>query len=156
MEKLNFLRLNLFKKASNTLKSCCAGKVRLFTRDCSVKQKMQRSGFLLPLLRVVPDCFLGYFLPRPLPCSLNSNIPVSPKHVHTYVSFLLLGVHPTRPASRLSRCSSVSPLPRQSPEDPRAPSAEESPESSELTAAQFRVLTCAASRTVKFHLRSSS
>ena len=80
--------------------------MRLFTWDCSVEQKIQRSGFLLSLLRVVPDCFLDNFLPCPLPCNLNSNIPVSQKHVHTYVSFLLLGVHPTWPTSHLSRCSS--------------------------------------------------
>lgn len=80
--------------------------MRLFTRDCSVERKIQRSGFLLSLLRVVPDCFLDNFLPCPLPCNLNSNIPVSQKHVHTYVSFLLLGVHPTWPTSHLSRCSS--------------------------------------------------
>lgn len=95
--------------------------------DCSHERLFSRAEN--PEIRLssffVPDCFLGYFLPRPLPCNLNSNIPVSHKHGHTYVSFLLLGVHPTRPASRLSRCSSVPPLPRQLPEDPRAASAEE-------------------------------
>ena len=85
--------------------------MRPFTWDCLAEQKIKKSVFLLSLLNIFPDCFVDYLLPRPSPCNLSSNIPISHKHIHTCVSFLLPGIlllaFLTWPTStHLSKCSS--------------------------------------------------